>query len=480
MSLFIEKSMLASRFLSCLMAISISVLIVSSLSLVQFADNSFIPSSVYRLILANPNSSLYSTSCVESKTPFLPLETSFEKNAKSHNTTSYQASSSISNSSGCDTKQALLRVYMYDLPPEFHFGLLGWKGNGKEMWPNVDMQGQVPSYPGGLNLQHSIEYWLTLDLLSSNITRPCTAIRVQNSSEADVIFVPFFSSLSYNRHSRPPGKGKVSLNRILQDRVVEFLRSRHEWKISGGVDHVIVAHHPNSMLVARKKLSSAMFVLADFGRYRKKIANIEKDVIAPYKHIVKTLDANNSPSFGQRHILVYFQGEIYRKNGGTIRQELYHLLKDEKDVHFSFGSIKSNGVREAGRGMMSSKFCLYIAGDTPSSNRLFDAISSHCIPVIISDDIELPFEDILDYSKFCIFIPSSYAVRKGYLLNFLRGIKEDQWIKMWKRLKEFTKHFEYQYPSQPNDSVDMIWQVIARKLSYIQLKAHRHNRYRTS
>ncbi|XP_015081319.1 probable arabinosyltransferase ARAD1 [Solanum pennellii] len=475
MSFFIEKSMLASRFLFCLIAISILVLIVSSLSLVQFADNSF--------VVNTNNSSLYSTSCVESKIPFSPLNiTSSEENAKSHNTTSFEASSYISNSRGyiSDTKQALLRVYMYDLPPEFHFGLLGWKGNGKEMWPNVDMQGHVPSYPGALNLQHSVEYWLTLDLLSSNITRPCTAIRVKNSSEADVVFVPFFSSLSYNRHSRPPRKGKVSLNRILQDKVVEFLRSRHEWKINGGVDHVIVAHHPNSMLVARKKLSSAMFVLADFGRYRTKIANIEKDVIAPYKHIVRTLDANNSPSFEQRHILVYFQGAIYRKSGGTIRQVLYNLLKNEKDVHFTFGSVKSNGVREAGRGMASSKFCLNIVGDTPSSNRLFDAISSHCIPVIISDDIELPFEDVLDYSKFCIFIRSSYAVRKGYLLNFLRGIKEDQWIKMWKRLKEFTKHFEYQYPSQPNDAVDMIWQAIARKLSFMQLKAHRHNRYRTS
>uniref|UniRef100_K4CCZ8 Exostosin GT47 domain-containing protein n=1 Tax=Solanum lycopersicum TaxID=4081 RepID=K4CCZ8_SOLLC len=355
----------------------------------------------------------------------------------------------------CDTKQALLRVYIYDLTPEFHFGLLGWKGNGKEMWPNVDMQGHIPSYPGALNLQHSVEYWLTLDLLSSNITRPCTSIRVKNSSEADVVFVPFFSSLSYNRHSRSPRKGKVSLNRILQDKVVEFLRSRHEWKINGGVDHVIVAHYPNSMLVARKKLSSAMFVLADFGRYRTKIANIEKDVIVPYKHIVRTLDAKNSPSFDQRYLLVYFQGAIYRKSGGTIRQVLYNLLKNEKDVHFTFGN-------------------------TPSSNRLFDAISSHCISVIISDDFELPFEDVLDYSKFCIFIRSSYVVRKGYLLNLFRGIKEDQWIKMWKRLKEFTKHFEYQYPSQPNDAADMIWQAIARKLLFMQLKVHRHNRYRTS
>lgn len=130
--------------------------------------------------------------------------------------------------------------------------------------------------------------------------------------------------------------------------------------------------------------------------------------------------------------------------------------------------------------MASSKFCLNIAGDTPSSNRLFDAIASHCVPVIISDDIELPFEDVIDYSKFCIFVRSSDAVKKGYLLNFLRGIKEDQWTKMWERLKELTKHFEYQYPSQPNDAVDMIWQATSRKLSFIQLRAHRNNRYHSS
>lgn len=41
------------------------------------------------------------------------------------------------------------------------------------------------------------------------------------------------------------------------------------------------------------------------------------------------------------------------------------------------------------------------AGDTPSSARLFDAIISGCIPVIVSDELELPFEGILDYRKVC-------------------------------------------------------------------------------
>lgn len=156
---------------------------------------------------------------------------------------------------------------------------------------------------------------------------------------------------------------------------------------------------------------------------------------------------------------------------------MYNLLKDEKDVHFMFGSVRANGVSSAGRGMASSKFCLNIAGDTPSSNRLFDAIASHCVPVIISDDIELPYEDVLDYTNFCIFVRASDSTRKGHLLNLLRSIKEDKWTKMWERLKELTKHFEYQYPSQPNDAVDMIWQAVARKVSSIRPQTHRDYRY---
>ncbi|CAH9107368.1 unnamed protein product [Cuscuta epithymum] len=385
-------------------------------------------------------------------------------------------SSSSSLSSSNYSCKPVLKVYMYDLPPQFHFGLLGWKPDwGNTVWP--DIKTKVPEYPGGLNLQHSIEYWLTLDLLNSENMSGGAAMRVRNSSEADVVFVPFFSSICYNRFSKVNSPSqKKSINALLQEKLVTFLTSQEEWKRSGGKDHIVLAHHPNSLIDARTKLWPAMFILSDFGRYPPSVANVEKDVIAPYKHVIGNY-VNDSSDFNSRPTLLYFQGAIYRKDGGFVRQELFYMLKDEKDVHFSFGNIQKDGIQQATLGMQSSKFCLNIAGDTPSSNRLFDAIASHCVPVIISDDIELPYEDIINYSEFCVFVRTEDALKENFLLNFIRSVGREEWTKMWTKLKEVENLFEYRYPSKGDDAVQMIWHAIARKIPSIKLKVHRARRY---
>jgi len=170
--------------------------------------------------------------------------------------------------------------------------------------------------------------------------------------------------------------------------------------------------------------------------------------------------------------------DIYQ--GGFIRQELYALLKDEKEVHFTSGNTQRDGIRKATEGMRFSKFCLNIAGDTPSSNRLFDAIASHCVPVIISDEIELPYEDFLDYTQFCIFVQSADAVKKGFLIGLIKSVKKEEWIHMWQKFEEVSHHFEYQYPSQPDDAVHMIWKAVARKLPSISLSLHKGKCYSRS
>lgn len=377
-----------------------------------------------------------------------------------------------------DDHRARLSVYLADLPRALNHGLLDlyWS------LPHPDSRipassdpdhppprGGHPPYPASpLIRQYSAEYWLLASLLRIPAPDSAAVRVVADWREADVVFVPFFASLSFNRHA--------SEDRALQRRLLDFLAARPEWRRSGGRDHVVLAHHPNGMLHARYRLWPCVFVLCDFGRYPHSVANVDKDVVAPYLHMVDNF-FNDTAGYNQRPTLLYFQGAIYRKDGGFIRQELYYLLKDEKDVHFSFGSVAGNGIEQSTRGMRASKFCLNIAGDTPSSNRLFDSIVSHCVPIIISDEIELPFEDVIDYSKFCIIVRGADAVKKDFLINLIKGISQEEWTSMWNKLKEVERHFEYQYPSQPDDAVQMIWKTIARKVPSIRLKINRLRRF---
>ncbi|KAK3030967.1 hypothetical protein RJ639_034888 [Escallonia herrerae] len=463
-----QKSLFSLLLIASILFIMSWFLVLRSTGRPHFADHSLLPNSKLLAVMDNENYESWSPSDNEPST--------LSSSAVDDNVEIPRRNNLVD----CNTNKVVLKVFMYDLPPEFHFELIEWKGDGKSVWP--DIKTKVPEYPGGLNLQHSIEYWLTLDLLSSDfadIMNGRSAIRVLNSSEADVIFVPFFSSISYNRYSRSKPNKRSSMNKLLQEKLVTFLTAQEEWKRSGGRDHIIVAHHPNSLLDARMKLWPAIFILSDFGRYPPNIANVEKDVIAPYKHVIRNF-VDDSSNFDTRPTLLYFQGAIYRKDGGFVRQELFYLLKDEKDVHFSFGSVQRDGISKATQGMHSSKFCLNIAGDTPSSNRLFDAIASHCVPVIISDEIELPYEDVLDYSQFCIFVRTSDALKEKFLINLIRSIKRDEWTRMWAMLKEIENFFEYQYPSKEGDAVQMIWQAVARKVPSIKMKLHKSRRFSRS
>ncbi|KAL2636165.1 hypothetical protein R1flu_007644 [Riccia fluitans] len=362
---------------------------------------------------------------------------------------------------------------------KFHFGMTSTfepSLDPDSVWPrNLS---NLPKYPGAMYQQHSPEYWLTVDLLTSSMPdrkTECTAVRVSNPQIADVFFVPFFASLSYNKYKKMEQEGEGQ-NEQLQRQLVSFLKNQTWWKLSGGKDHVVVIHHPNSLRLVRDQLSPAMYVVCDFGRYPEWVANMTKDIVAPYKHVIKTFNDDNT-QFNSRPLLLFFQGAIVRKEGGIIRQQLFELLKDEEGVHFATGNTRSNGRKSATAGMRSSKFCLHLAGDTPSSNRLFDAIASHCVPVIISDELELPFEDELDYSEFCLFVRGEDALKKDFVINLLRSVQADEWTRMWNRLKTVSIHFEYQHPTAPGDAVNMVWRAIARRIPSVKRALNKDSRY---
>ena len=122
--------------------------------------------------------------------------------------------------------------------------------------------------------------------------------------------------------------------------------------------------------------------------------------------------------------------------GGKVRDLLFQLLENEEDVIIKHGAQSRESRREATRGMHTSKFCLHPAGDTPSACRLFDAIVSLCIPVVVSDYIELPFEDVIDYRKVAIFVDTNTAVQPGYLVKLLRTVSTERILEFQRNLKK--------------------------------------------
>lgn len=161
---------------------------------------------------------------------------------------------------------------------------------------------------------------------------------------------------------------------------------------------------------------------------------------------------------------------VYGFNMLTGFSSLLRLLDMRTDILQIVYSLQSTD------GMRSSKFCLHPAGDTPSSCRLFDAIVSHCIPVIISSRIELPFEDEIDYSEFSLFFSVEEALEPDYLLNQLRQMPREKWVEMWSKLKNVSSHYEFQHPPRKDDAVNMIWRQVRHKIPAVNLAIHRSRR----
>ncbi|KAA3453285.1 putative arabinosyltransferase ARAD1 [Gossypium australe] len=368
-----------------------------------------------------------------------------------------------------------LRVYMYDLPRKFNAGMMD---RGTSLVAVPATVENFPPWPktSGLKRQHSVEYWLMASLLYDE-EEGSEAIRVSDPEMADAFFVPFFSSLSFNKHGHVTTDAEADADRQLQVELLEFLRQSKYYQRSGGRDHVIPMTHPNAFRFLRQELNASILIVVDFGRYPRNMSSLSKDVVAPYVHVVDSFtDDDPLDPYESRTTLLFFRGNTVRKDEGKIRVKLANILAGIDDVHYENSVGTPRSFKMSTKGMRLSKFCLHPAGDTPSSCRLFDAIVSHCVPVIVSDKIELPYEDEIDYTEFSIFFSMKEALEPGYLIDQLRRFPKDRWINMWMRLKNVSHHYEFQYPPKKEDAVNMLWRQVKHKLPGVRLAVHRSRR----
>ncbi|KAG6653938.1 hypothetical protein CIPAW_05G111300 [Carya illinoinensis] len=277
-----------------------------------------------------------------------------------------------------------LWVYMYNLPHQFNMmGSLLYEGDGAE---------------------------------------DRDAIWVLDLEMADIFFVPFFSLLSFNTHGHVMTDLETEIDQQLQIDLLKFLRQSKYWQQSGGRDHV----------------NASIQIVVDFGRYPRTMSNMSKDVVAPCVHIDSFAEDDSTDPFESCTTLLFFRGRTFQMLKATCSEGIVHvtlakILVAYDDVHYERSVAMDENIKVSSQGMRLSKFCLQ--PDTPSSCRLFEAIVSHCVPVIASDQIELPFEDEIDYAQFSIFFSFKEALKPGYMVNELRNFPKEKWIEMWKQVK---------------------------------------------
>ncbi|KAG4945444.1 hypothetical protein JHK87_041451 [Glycine soja] len=102
--------------------------------------------------------------------------------------------------------------------------------------------------------------------------------------------------------------------------------------------------------------------------------------------------------------------------------------------------------------LYKSKFCLCPHG--PVGNSLIaDSIHFGCVPVIMSNYYDLPFNDILDWSQFSVVLKETNI----YLLkDILRSISEKHFISLNRNIVKIQKHFKWNTPPVRQDAFHMV------------------------
>lgn len=269
--------------------------------------------------------------------------------------------------------------------------------------PQIEQLTQGPAFcgKGQWGMEVHIHEWL---LASANL--------VQDPDDADFFFVPAYSICMFEA-----GFFKMDqLDELYKD-LVGGLPYFHRY---GGRDHIFTFGSGMSAHVFRswrEVIPDAIFLTPetwlfnDFPYETQPCFNTWKDVTIPgylHRHEILSLSSQAMP-FERREHLAVFLGRTDPSRGP-------HPSSDESDVRGAIRRLSETGqvfvaqnlsIPDMHGAMGNARFCLVPKGKSAWSLRFYEALFANCIPVVLSDHWELPFEQFLDVTSFVIKWPMS-------------------------------------------------------------------------
>ncbi|KAL9326179.1 hypothetical protein ACSQ67_006824 [Phaseolus vulgaris] len=224
------------------------------------------------------------------------------------------------------------------------------------------------------------------------------------------------------------------------------------WNRSTGADHFLASCHDWAPDISREKSGKELFknmirVLCNANTSEG--FKPEKDVSMPEMNLQGYKLSSPIPGDDpdNRSILAFFAGGAH----GRIREILLEHWKD-KDEEVQVHEYLPKGMDYHGL-MGQSRFCLCPSGYEVASPRVVESINAGCVPVIVSDYYQLPFSDVLDWSKFSLHIPSK---RITEIKTILKSVPRAKYLKLHKRVMKVQRHFVLNRPAKSFDVFHMI------------------------
>ncbi|KAG5888524.1 hypothetical protein JTB14_009576 [Gonioctena quinquepunctata] len=262
-----------------------------------------------------------------------------------------------------------------------------------------------------------------------------------------------------------------SIDTLNQDRVRLNLTSRALsslpfWR--NGENHLIfnmlAGSSPDFSPVIELDIGNAMVAGAGFDTYsfREKF-DISLPVLSPIAKLGEVKDISHERSWlatsSQLNIDPYFLTKLQKLK---YEHNEYLLILDACHEHkYTQRCDIETGTRYSYPNILRKTiFCPIFRGERMGQFVLLEAMAANCIPVIVMDGVVMPFNNIIDWRHFCVFIMESHL---DGLMEVLGGISE-------KRIREMQRSLLFIYKSYFSD----MEKIVLTTLDIVQDRVYPH------
>ncbi|KAH6813532.1 Exostosin family protein [Perilla frutescens var. frutescens] len=299
-------------------------------------------------------------------------------------------------------------------------------------------------------------------------------VRTLDPDDADWFYTPVYQTCDLAANGLPM---TLKSPRIMRSAIHYISTNWPFWNLTQGADHFFLVPHdfgPCFHYQEERAIERGILPLLEhstlvqtFGQRKHVCLKQGSITMPPYAPPEKMMSRLIPPDTG-RSIFVYFRGLFYDSENDP--EGGYYARGARASI---WENLKSNPVFDIStehpatyyEDMQRAIFCLCPLGWAPWSPRLVEAVVFGCIPVIIADDIVLPFADAIPWEEIAVFVPEKHV---PYLDTILTSLPLPLIFRKQRLLANpsMKQAMLFPHPHTKGDAFHQILNGLARKLPH--------------